>query len=92
MRDASELVQRYGGHLGDIQDELVERLQAPYSPQILRLIREVLTGGGNERKRVDELARAADRLGLVRQLAPEPLPPITDEDVYLIAWMAVVPA
>ena len=32
MRDAAEIVRRHGAHLGDSQDHLVARLEAPYTP------------------------------------------------------------
>lgn len=89
MRDAADLVRQHGAHLGERQDELVERLQAPYSPRILRAVREGLAQPGTPRQRVDHLADLADRLGLVRQPAPEPLPPITEDDVRLVCWIAI---
>ncbi|MBB5140536.1 hypothetical protein HNP84_010304 [Thermocatellispora tengchongensis] len=91
MRDAAELVRQYGAHLGDRQDELVERFQAPYSPRIQRALREGLAYQGTVRQRVDHLAELADRLGLVRQTAPEPLPPIREDDIHLVCWIAIVP-
>ncbi|GIH73029.1 SNF2-related protein [Sphaerimonospora thailandensis] len=89
MRDAAELVRQHGAHLGERQDELVDRLQAPYSPRILRAVRQGLTESGTPRQRVDHVADLADRLGLVRQPAPVPLPPITEDDVRLVCWIAV---
>ncbi len=91
MRDAAELVRRQGAHLGELQDDLVSRLQAPYSPRILRAVRDGLAHPGTARQRVDQLAELADRLGLVRQPSPEPLPPITEDDIHLICWIATVP-
>lgn len=89
MRDAAELVRQHGAYLGEYQDELVERLQAPYSPRILRAVREGLSRPGTATERVDHLAALADRLGLVRQPAPEPLPSITEADIYLTCWIAI---
>ncbi|WP_371784731.1 hypothetical protein [Streptosporangium subroseum] len=36
-------------------------------------------------------ADLVDRLGLVLQTAPEPLPPITEDDIHLMCWIAIVP-
>ncbi|MEU4835992.1 helicase-related protein [Streptosporangium sp. NPDC023615] len=91
MRDAAELVRQHGVHLGEDQDDLIGRLQAPYSPRILRDIRAGLAHPGTARQRVDHLAELADRLGLVRQTAPEPLPQITEDDVHLMCWIAITP-
>ncbi|MEU5996117.1 helicase-related protein [Spirillospora sp. NPDC047418] len=92
MRDAAALVRRHGAHLGVDQDVLIERLEAPYSPRILRTIRNTLTESGTPRNTVDRLAELADKLGLAPQSAPEPLPPITEDDVHLVCWMAILPA
>lgn len=91
MMAAAELVRQHGAHLGEQQDELVARLQAPYSQRILRAIREGLRHPGTPRERVDHLAELADRLGLVRQPSPDPLPPITEDDIHLVCWIAILP-
>ncbi|MET8332184.1 helicase-related protein [Streptosporangium canum] len=91
MRDAAELVRQHGSHLGEGQDDLVERLQAPYSPRILRAVREGLAYPGTVKQRVNQLTELADRLGIVKQTAPEPLPAITEDDVHLVCWIAIVP-
>ncbi|MEV0615647.1 helicase-related protein [Nonomuraea sp. NPDC050404] len=89
MRDAADLVRQHGLDLGERQDELIDRLLAPYSPRILRAVREGLAHPGTPRQRVDHVADLADRLGLVRQPAPAPLPPITEDDVRLVCWIAI---
>jgi hypothetical protein len=73
MRDAAALVRSAGAFLGDRQDDLVGRLEAPYASRILREIRSVLTSTGlSDRAQVAALLEAADRLGLVVQPAPQP--------------------
>ncbi|WP_093175914.1 helicase-related protein [Sinosporangium album] len=91
MREAADLVRRHGAYLGAQQDDLVSRLQAPYSPRILRAVRDGLAHPGAARQRVDHLAELADRLGLIRQPSPEPLPTITEDDIRLVCWLATVP-
>ncbi|RAY12987.1 helicase [Actinomadura craniellae] len=92
MRDAAELVRQHGAHLGADQDALIERLEAPYSPRIVRTIRNVLTEPSAFHSTVNHLAELADRLGLTPQPSPEPLPAITEDDVHLVCWMAILPA
>jgi hypothetical protein len=46
---------------------------------------------GSLQDRVDQVADLADRLGPVRQRAPQPLPPITSDDVRLVCWVAITP-
>ncbi|MEU3281446.1 helicase-related protein [Streptomyces antibioticus] len=91
MRDAAELVRAGGSHLGDRQDDLVERLEAPYSPRIQRAVRDALSEDISGRDKVNRLLALADHLGLAKQPSPEPLPEITTEDIHLICWTAVVP-
>ncbi|MFD9778350.1 helicase-related protein [[Kitasatospora] papulosa] len=91
MREAAQYVDRHGSHLGQAQDALRSRLQAPYSPRILRSFRRVLQTPGTDRETVDRIADLADRLGLVEQPAPKPLPQITAEDVHLVCWLFLVP-
>ncbi|MGW2479660.1 helicase-related protein [Streptomyces sp. NPDC001571] len=92
MRDAAALVRQHGAHLGEDQDALIERLEAPYSPRILRTIRSALSELGMTKETVNHLSELADRLGLVPQPTPEPLPPITEDDVHLVCWLAVLPS
>lgn len=92
MRDAADLVRNSGGHLGSRQDDLIERLEAPYAPRIQRAVRDVLAQDTTPGLKVDQLLATADHLGLTKQPAPEPLPDITPEDIHLICWTAVVAA
>jgi len=90
---SADLVRASGAHLGDRQDALIERLEAPYAARIQRAIRDVLTDSSLDKQtKPDRLLALADNIGLVRQAAPEPLPPIDDDDIHLICWSAVMPA
>jgi hypothetical protein len=93
MRDAADLVRTYGAHLGERQDDLIARLEAPYALRIQRTIRDLLNDGNRtERDKASELLVFADHLGLVRQPAPQPLPPIDLDDIHLICWTVILPA
>jgi hypothetical protein len=93
MRDAAALVRSAGAFLGESQDDLVARLEAPYASRILREIRSVLTSTGlSDRAQVAALLEAADRLGLVVQPAPQPLPAIDLDDIHLISWTVILPS
>ncbi|MGW9642435.1 helicase-related protein [Streptomyces albidoflavus] len=91
MRDAADLVRNNGSYLGDGQDDLVERLEAPYAPRIQRAVRDALAENVQGRDKVQRLLALADHLGLAKQASPEPLPEITPEDIHLICWTAIVP-
>jgi hypothetical protein len=93
MRAAARLVRKHGPHLGARQDELTERLEAPYAARIQRAIRAVLIDETlSTPGKATRLLGLADQLGLTRQPAPEPLQPITTDDIHLICWTAIVPA
>ena len=70
---------------------LVERLRAPYPERLLRPVRKVLSTG-TAKERVAALATLADDLGFTPTSKPQPLPPITEDDVHLLCWMAIAPA
>jgi len=92
MRDAAELVRRHGAHLADRQDDLIARLEAPYALRIQRAIRDLINDGTlTEREKATQLLALADHLGLVRQSAPQPLPPIDLDDIHLICWTVILP-
>ncbi len=92
MRDAADLVRASGARLGDRQDDLIERLEAPYAARIQRAVRDVLTDDSlDDHAKPDRLLALANDLGLVRQAAPAPLPPIDDDDIHLVCWTAVTP-
>lgn len=92
MRDAADIVRRHGMHLGDQQDALVTRLEAPYAPRIQRAIRAVVTDTSlTGRQRADSLLSLADQRGLVAQAAPEPLPSIDPDDIHLVCWTLILP-
>jgi hypothetical protein len=93
MRDAADLIRAHGAHLADRQDDLIARLEAPYAPRIQRAVRDLLNDATlAEREKASQLLALADHLGLIRQPAPEPLPPIDPDDIHLICWTVILPA
>jgi len=86
------LVRQHGVFLGEAQDLLAARLNAPYAVRIQREIRAVMTGlGSDERAKVTALAEVADRQGLTPPPPPPLLPPIESSDIYLVCWTAISP-
>lgn len=58
-----------------------------------RAIRDILTDKAlSAQGKAERLLDTADQLGLTRQPAPDPLPPIADDDIHLICWTAILPA
>jgi hypothetical protein len=85
-------VRVHGAHLGDRQDALVSRLEAPYAPRIQRAIRDLLNDQTlTGRQMADRLLTLAGHLGLVQQPAPQPLPQIEPDDIHLICWTVILP-
>ena len=58
-----------------------------------RAIRDNLTDKAlSAQGKAERLFDTADQLGLTRQPAPDPQPPIADDDIHLICWTAILPA
>ncbi len=91
MRDAVAVVRAHGAHL-ERADRLVEMLEAPHSPRIQRLVRAIVDDDGTSgRSKVDALDELARRMNLQPYVEPEPRAPITEDDVHVVAWCAVLP-
>ena len=69
-------------------DRVIDAVEAPWGIRIEKQIREALAAadGADASRRIVETVR---QLGLEPFRAPEPLPPIEEEDVRLICWLAV---
>lgn len=71
-------------------DRIVDALEAPWGLRVEKALRSVFTpetAAGEETTR--NIAEQVKVLGLQPWRAPEPLPPIEQEDVVLVVWMAV---
>ncbi len=91
FRDAAELVYNHGSYLGlTEQSELIARLSGRWGTDVKRAVRGVVNNDGlSNRDRVEKLQGIAEEYGLSLPKPPEPLPPVSQEDVRLVAWMAV---
>jgi hypothetical protein len=90
LRRAAELVRKHpvaGIKQGEL-DRIVDSIEAPWGARIENQIREAIGDVVTPESsvRVVEVVR---RLGLQPFQAPDPLPPITLEDVRLICWMSI---
>ena len=74
----------------DELDRLAEALEAPRGLRVEKSLREVFTPETAEgEKATRAIAERVKLLGLQPWKAPEPLPPIDEEEVQLVVWMAV---
>ncbi|MGV0787574.1 helicase-related protein [Mycolicibacterium sp. XJ2] len=91
MRRASQAVRDHAENISveDI-DRAVDALEAPYADRILRLFRSAMVID-DPRDRAARILDLVNELGLEPPPPPEPLPEITDNDVHLICWLALVP-
>lgn len=91
MRDAVEFVEQHGAFLGDRQDQLASRLKAPYTTRVQKAVRRALTAETAPRETVEAIVDVADEYGLTVPQPPVPLPPASQEDIYLVCWTAIFP-
>lgn len=94
MNRAAELVRanRPADMTIEEADRLVDALQAPYPERVVRSIRAALGSDDDPAQQVRTIAAYAKDLGLQPSPPPEPLPEITEDDVHLVCWLAIVPA
>jgi hypothetical protein len=69
-------------------DRLVESVEAPWGIRYEKQIREAMESAPGAAASA-AIADTVRRLGLEPFKAPEPLPPIEEQDVRLVCWMAV---
>lgn len=93
MRDAADLVRRHppAGMNQDEVDALLDRLEAPYANRIQKLVRDAMKDADtNPTQAADAVARLAVEQGLQPAEPPKPLPVITEIDIHLVCWQAIV--
>lgn len=89
FRDARELVLNNGGYLGPTQIATIKRLNTVPTAKARKAMRAALRGSGTTEEVVAAVVQVLDAFGIQPAEKIEPLPPISLEDVRLIAWMAV---
>lgn len=71
-------------------DRVADALEAPRSIRVERALREVFTPEDADREETSRaIVRRVRELGLQPWQPPEPLPPIDEEEITLVVWMAV---
>ena len=93
MRDAADLITSYPPpdlSLAEA-DRLVDALKAPYPERIRAVFRALLRTDAPPERKARRIAEEAQRLGLEPSPPPEPLTPITIDDIHLVCWMAIMP-
>ena len=91
FRDASELLHRHGAKVLGTED--LDRLIACFntvpSARVQREARALLNRDDASETKVARLRDLARNLGLRPPEPVDPLPPVDEEEVHLVAWMAV---
>lgn len=72
-------------------DEAIDALESPHDTRTQREVRAVLATDQPAATKATELLTLVTQLGLQPAPAPEPLPPITPDDIHLVAWLAITP-
>ncbi|MCY3930434.1 MAG: SNF2-related protein [Acidobacteria bacterium] len=91
FRDATELLHRHGAEaLGtDELEKLIPRFQTVPTVRVQRDIRAILNADHTNEAKVRRLRDFALQTGLRRPTPVEPLPEVAEQEVHLVAWMAV---
>jgi hypothetical protein len=90
LRAAADHLRRYPppGTTQEELDRLTEAIEAPWGQRIERQIRLAMESAEGTAASA-AIAETVKRLGLEPFQAPAPLPPIQEEDIRLICWLAV---
>ena len=70
-------------------DRTVDTITAPYPERTIRTLAAALRSSDDPAAQAVEIIRVIDILGLQPYIPPEPLPEITPDDVYCVAWLAI---
>ena len=71
-------------------DRAIDTIRAPYSIRTIRAFRNALTSSDNATEQAKAILGVIQDLGLQPQHPPEPLPEISDNDVHLVCWQAII--
>jgi hypothetical protein len=93
LREAAALVRLHppGAFTQTEIDRVLDALEAPHDQRHQRAIRDALRSSQDPAQQATAVVGCARFLGLKPAPAAQPLPPITRDDVHLVAWLAVVP-
>lgn len=90
MRDAATLVYEHGGTLGiEQQGDLLARLNTSPGARTTRAIRAVLNADVIPESKIADVKRIIDDASIQPATPPPDLPAINQDDIRLVAWMAV---
>lgn len=93
MRDAAALIRSSPppDWTQEQADTLVEKLEEAYPERIQGQIRAAMRSSGDSVDQAAAVAATVQDLGLEPSPPPEPLPPITNDDVHLVCWLGIMP-
>ncbi|MPZ51777.1 MAG: helicase [Acidimicrobiia bacterium] len=93
MRDAAQLLRDHPpmGMAQQDVDRLIDTTEAPYPNRIQKLVRDAVRVADDPRDAAEAVARVVREQGLQPAVAPEPLPVISEDDIHLVCWQAIVP-
>lgn len=97
MRQAAALVRDHAP--SDIPQPTIDRyldaIEAPYGNRIVREFRDIVRDAEDNSGAKTDAAQCvldkAEEFGLEPSEPPEPLAPITEDDIHLVCWMAITP-
>ena len=73
----------------DELDRALDTICAPYPERTIRTFRVARKSSDDPGEQAEAILGVIEELGLQPYAAPEPLPEITEDDVYLVCWLAL---
>ena len=72
-------------------DRAIDTLHAPYPQRTIRTFRAAMKTTQDPTEQAEKILQIIRDLGLEPYEPPKPLPEITEDDVHLVCWLALVP-
>jgi len=90
FRDASTLIFQEGEFLNsDVRRELIGKLNAVPSKKVERAVRQAMSNSKTSREKILAIQDEIESAGIQKPEPPKPLPPVSQNQIRLITWMAV---
>lgn len=94
LRRAAEILREHSPpHVAQEEiDRAIDTINAPYPMRTIQAFQTAIRSSEDPFEQAKKILGVISDLGLEPYVAPDPLPEITPDDVYLVTWLALTPS